>query len=78
MEKAEALAPAVLRCRYPADDEDAHAGQSTCEDVVLLGAVVDHRQVAVLATDIVDGRQHQGAQIWLLLVRGNHDMNETR
>src|SRR6185503_4250554 len=33
----------------------------------------------VLATDIVDAAGNiKGAQIWLLLVRGDHDMNEIK
>ncbi len=82
MEKAEALAPAGPRggatetlARTPTP------GKSTCEDVALLLGVPLATTVKslVLATDTVDeAGVVKGAQVWLLLVRGDHDMNEIK
>jgi prolyl-tRNA synthetase len=82
MEKAESLAPTDPR---PAPgrgmEKTATPGKSTCADVaeflnVALSATV---KSLVLATDTLDA---QGAvvksQVWLLLLRGDHDMNEVK
>ena len=56
-------------------------GKSTCEDVALLLGVPLSTTVKslVLATDIVDAAGNpKGAQVWLLLLRGDHDMNEIK
>jgi len=82
MEKAEALAPTVPR--GPATEPLAKTptpGKSTCEDVALLLGVPLSTTVKslVLATDIVDADGNpKGSQVWLLLVRGDHDMNEIK
>lgn len=82
MEKAEALAPAVPR--GPATEPLAKTptpGKSTCEDVALLLGVPLSTTVKslVLATDTVDADGNpKGSQVWLLLVRGDHDMNEIK
>ncbi|MDM0076759.1 proline--tRNA ligase [Variovorax sp. J2P1-59] len=82
MEKAEALAPAGPR---PAAAQPATKtptpGKSTCEDVAALLGVPLSTTVKslVLATDIVDAAGNiKGSQVWLLLVRGDHDMNEIK
>ncbi|MDB5954177.1 proline--tRNA ligase [Ramlibacter sp.] len=82
MEKAEALAPAGPRA---AATQPMHKvptpGKSTCEDVAQLLNVPLNTTVKslVLATDTLDA---QGtpvkSQVWLLLVRGDHDMNEIK
>jgi prolyl-tRNA synthetase len=82
MEKAEALAPAGPRpgptqalARTPTP------GKSTCADVAQLLGVPLQATVKslVLATDSVDAAGVVGkAQVWLLLVRGDHDMNEVK
>ena len=82
MEKAEALAPANPR---PAAQQTLTRtptpGRSTCEQVAELLAVPLTTTVKslVLATDALD---EQGAvkstRIWLLLLRGDHDMNEVK
>ncbi|WP_198969801.1 proline--tRNA ligase [Xylophilus sp. ASV27] len=82
MEKAEALAPAGPRpaaaqplARTPTP------GKSTCADVAELLGVPLTRTVKslVLATDRTDA---SGAivksQVWLLLLRGDHDLNEVK
>jgi len=82
MEKAEALAPAGPRpsatqplTRTPTP------GKSICADVAeLLGLLLAQTvKSLVLATDTLDER---GAvvktQVWLLLLRGDHDMNEVK
>ncbi|MCX7241661.1 MAG: proline--tRNA ligase [Burkholderiales bacterium] len=82
IEKAEALAPAVARA--PAAQpmtEVPTPGHSTCEAVALLLGVPLSSTVKslVLATDTLDDH---GAvvktQVWLLLLRGDHDMNEVK
>ena len=82
MEKAEALAPAQPR---PAAAQTLRKvptpGKSTCQDVATLLGVPLTATVKslVLATDTVapDG-QVTATQVWLLLVRGDHDMNEVK
>ncbi|MDM0000418.1 proline--tRNA ligase [Variovorax sp. J22P240] len=82
MEKAEALAPAGPRgvATQPITKTPT-PGKSTCEDVAILLGVPLSTTVKslVLATDIVDAAGNiKGAQVWLLLVRGDHDMNEIK
>ena len=82
IEKAEALAPTQLRgaARQPMAKTPT-PGKSTCEDVAALLNVPLATTVKslVLATDEVDD---QGvvikSTVWLLLVRGDHDMNEVK
>ena len=82
MEKAEALAPSQVR----ADPQQpmtptATPGKSTCQDVAALLNVPLSTTVKslVLATDTLN---EQGevvkSQVWLLLLRGDHDMNEVK
>ena len=82
MEKAEALAPGGPRgAATQPMTKTPTPGKSTCEDVaVLLGVPLSTTvKSLVLATDIVDAAGNiKGAQIWLLLVRGDHDMNEIK
>jgi len=82
MEKAEALAPA--HARGPASQalvKTPTPGKSTCEDVAALLHVPLNTTVKslVLATDTLN---EQGevvkSQVWLLLLRGDHDMNEVK
>jgi prolyl-tRNA synthetase len=82
MEKAEALAPAGPRpAGSQAMTKVATPGKSTCADVAeLLGVPLQNTvKSLVLATDTKDT---QGAvvktQVWLLLLRGDHDMNEVK
>jgi prolyl-tRNA synthetase len=82
MEKAEALAPTGPR--GPATQPSTKMptpGKSTCEDVAALLGVPLATTVKslVLATDVTDAAGNiKGAQIWLLLLRGDHDMNEIK
>lgn len=82
MEKAEALAPAGPRpAAANALEKTPTPGKSTCADVAeLLGVpLATTVKSLVLATDILDDAGNiQGAQIWLLLLRGDHDMNEIK
>jgi len=82
MEKAEALAP--TQTRAPASQPMTQVptpGKSTCEDVAALLNVPLSTTVKslVLATDVLS---EQGevvkTQVWLLLVRGDHEMNEVK
>jgi prolyl-tRNA synthetase len=85
MEKAEALAPVGLseprRLAQAALEKVATPGKSTCADVAALLQVPLTITVKslVLATDELD---EQGGvkktQVWLLLLRGDHDMNEVK
>ena len=82
MEKAEALAPVALRkvaaqplTRVPTP------GKSTCAEVAALLNVPLSTTVRslVLATDSKDDKGNLlKTQIWLLLLRGDHDMNEVK
>eukprot|EP01036_Dinobryon_divergens_P041469 gene41469-54971_t len=82
MEKAEALAPAGPRpAASLALTHTPTPGKSTCADVAELLGLPLARTVKslVLATDELN---EQGAiiktQVWLLLLRGDHDMNEIK
>ena len=82
MEKAEALAPAGAR---PAPGQPMTKtptpGKSTCADVAELLALPLTRTVKslVLATEeLNDAGEVAKVQIWLLLLRGDHDMNEVK
>jgi prolyl-tRNA synthetase len=82
MEKAQALPPQQSR---PAASQTMAKtptpGQSTCSDVaVLLGLPLAQTvKSLVLATDeLNDQGEVVKSQVWLLLVRGDHDMNEVK
>jgi len=82
MEKAEALAPAGPRkAAVQAMTQVPTPGKSTCEDVALLLGVPLSTTVKslVLATDTKDDKGNVSkTQVWLLLLRGDHDMNEVK
>jgi prolyl-tRNA synthetase len=82
MEKAQALAPAQPRgAATAACTLTPTPGKSTCEDVAeLLGVPLQTTvKSLVLATDdINDAGEIVKSQVWLLLVRGDHDMNEVK
>ncbi|PVE06771.1 proline--tRNA ligase [Limnohabitans sp. Rim28] len=82
IEKAEALAPSRPRgAATQALTKTPTPGKSTCEDVAALLNVPLATTVKslVLATDTLN---EQGevlkSQVWLLLLRGDHDMNEVK
>ena len=82
MEKAEALAPAHPR---PAPSQPMQVtptpGKSTCADVAAFLGVPLQTTVKslVLATDETNDKgEIVRSQIWLLLLRGDHDMNEVK
>ena len=82
MEKAEALAPQGARpAATQALTKTPTPGKSTCADVAeLLGLPLTQTiKSLVLATDELN---NEGvvvkSQVWLLLVRGDHDMNEVK
>ena len=82
MEKAEALAPQGARpAATQALTKTPTPGKSTCTDVAeLLGLPLTKTiKSLVLATDELN---NEGvvvkSQVWLLLVRGDHDMNEVK
>ena len=82
IEKAEALAPAFAR----PDGVEALArvatpGKSTCADVAELLALPLQRTVKslVLSTEQTDDQGNiTHVKVWLLLLRGDHDMNEVK
>jgi len=82
MEKAQALAPQQPRpAAGQALAKTPTPGKSTCADVaVLLGLPLAQTvKSLVLATDDVnDQGEVLKSQVWLLLVRGDHDMNEVK
>ena len=82
MEKAEALAPAQSRgAAKQTLTKTATPGKSTCEDVAALLNVPLQTTVKslVLATDTLDDKgEVVKSLVWLLLLRGDHDMNEVK
>ncbi|MBA4193136.1 MAG: proline--tRNA ligase [Comamonadaceae bacterium] len=82
IEKAEALAPAGPR-PAPANPltRTPTPGKSTCADVAeLLGVpLASTVKSLVLATDQLDDQgEVASSKVWLLLLRGDHDMNEVK
>ena len=82
MEKAEALAPAGPRAA-PANamEKMPTPGKSTCADVAEFLGVPLTKTVKslVLATDeLNEAGEIVKSQVWLLLLRGDHDMNEVK
>ncbi|MBI2747125.1 MAG: proline--tRNA ligase [Burkholderiales bacterium] len=82
IEKAEALAPQQPRpTAGQALQKVATPGKSTCPEVAELLGLPLARTVKsiVLATDeITDKEQIGKTTVWLLLLRGDHDMNEVK
>jgi prolyl-tRNA synthetase len=82
IEKAEALAPSGPRpAASKALAKTPTPGKSTCADVAQLLGVPLQTTVKslVLATDTLDAAgKVVKSQVWLLLVRGDHDMNEVK
>lgn len=82
IEKAEALAPTAPRAAAQlAMEKVATPGKSTCEDVAaFLGVpLASTVKSLVLATDTKDDQGRiTKTQVWLLLLRGDHDMNEVK
>ncbi len=82
MEKAEALAPSAARAA-PAQPmtRTPTPGKSTCADVAELLSLplVNTVKSLVLATDELNEQGEMArSQLWLLLLRGDHDMNEVK
>jgi len=82
MEKAEALAPPLARpAATQALAKTPTPGKSTCADVAELLGLPSTKTIKslVLATEELN---NEGvvvkSQVWLLLVRGDHDMNEVK
>ena len=82
LEKAQAMAPTQARAvAKAACTLTPTPGKSTCEDVAeLLGVPLQTTvKSLVLATDDTnDAGEIVKTQVWLLLVRGDHDMNEVK
>jgi prolyl-tRNA synthetase len=82
MEKAEALAPAGPRpAATQAMAKTSTPGKSTCADVAeFLGLPLENSvKSLVLATDALNDKgEVVKTQVWLLLLRGDHGMNEVK
>ena len=82
MEKAEALAPGGERAAAAQTmTKTATPGKSTCADVAeLLGIPLQSTvKSLVMATDDTNDKgEIIKSQVWLLLLRGDHDMNEVK
>ncbi len=82
IEKAEALAPQAPRpAASQALQKVATPGKSTCAEVAeLLGLPLSSTvKSIVLATDEITDKEEIGkTSVWLLLLRGDHDMNEVK
>ena len=82
MEKAEALAPQGERkAAAQAMTKTATPGKATCGDVAELLAIPLQSTVKslVLATDVLDeAGKVVKTQVWLVLLRGDHEMNEVK
>ena len=82
LEKADALAPQQPRpAAVAAMQKVATPGKSTCAEVAeLLGLPLERTvKSIVLATDEITDKEQVGkTRIWLLLLRGDHDMNEVK
>ena len=81
MEKAEAAAPAPRGAATKAMAKTPTPGKATCEDVAALLSVPLNTTVKslVLATDeLNDKGEVLKSQVWLLLVRGDHSLNEVK
>jgi prolyl-tRNA synthetase len=81
MEKAEAAAPAPRGAASKAMVKTPTPGKATCEDVAALLNVPLNTTVKslVLATDeLNDKGEVIKSQVWLLLVRGDHSLNEVK
>jgi prolyl-tRNA synthetase len=82
IEKAESLAPTQARAAATqAMAKTATPGKSTCADVaeLLKLPLANTVKSLVLATDETNDKGDiLGSQVWLLLLRGDHDMNEIK
>jgi prolyl-tRNA synthetase len=81
MEKAEAALPAPRDAATKAMAKTPTPGKATCEDVATLLKVPLKTTVKslVLATDELNSKgEVVKSQVWLLLVRGDHSLNETK
>jgi prolyl-tRNA synthetase len=80
MEAAEALAPAASRAA-PAQNlvKTATPGTSRCEDVAaLLGLPLTRTVKSIVLTVEKEADGKSAKEVWLLLVRGDHDLNEVK
>jgi prolyl-tRNA synthetase len=81
MEKAEAAMPAPRGAATQAMAKMPTPGKATCEDVAALLSVPLNTTVKslVLATDELNDKEEiVKTQVWLLLVRGDHSLNEVK
>ncbi len=81
MEKAEAAAPGPRGPATQAMAKTPTPGKATCEDVAALLSVPLNTTVKslVLATDTLNDKgEVLKSQVWLLLVRGDHSLNEVK
>ncbi len=79
MEAAEALAPAPRGAATAALVKVATPGKAKCEDVAaLLGVALTQTVKSVVLTVETETKTGIDKQLWLLLLRGDHEMNEIK
>ena len=82
MEKAEALAPKLARpAPTMAMTKTATPGKSTCADVAqYLNVALQQTIKSLVLTTEIAGKDGAGGekQVWLLMLRGDHDLNEVK
>lgn len=80
MEAAEALAPATERgAATQALTSTPTPGKTKCEDVAaLLGLPLSRTVKSIVLTVDEDGNNKTEKEVWLLLLRGDHELNEVK
>ncbi len=80
MEAAEALAPAAERgAATQALTSTPTPGKTKCEDVAaLLGLPLSRTVKSIVLTVDEDGNNKTEKEVWLLLLRGDHELNEVK
>ena len=80
MEAAEALALSAVRpTAAEALTKTATPGKAKCEDVAALLNIPLHRTVKSIVLTVEDEEKGEaGKEVWLLLLRGDHELNEVK
>lgn len=80
MEAAEAVAPTASRGAATLQlTKTPTPGKSKCEDVAaLLGLPLTKTVKSIVLTVDKEGQDPAGKEVWLLLLRGDHDLNEVK
>ncbi len=81
IEKAESAPPGPRAAPLQAMSVVATPGKSTCEDVATLlglGLACTVKSIVLATEQLNDQREVIGVKIWLLLLRGDHSLNEIK